>query len=75
MDKNKTAWENAILKDNLIWKEHVSDLKGWASESANTYGVRGIPYNFLIDADGKIISKNLRGIQLHQQIDKLVKSH
>ena len=74
LDKNKTAWENAILKDNLIWKEHVSDLKGWASESANTYGVRGIPYNFLIDADGKIISKNLRGIQLHQQIDKLVKS-
>lgn len=74
LDKNKTAWENAILKDNLIWKEHVSDLKGWASESANTYGVRGIPYNFLIDADGRIIAKNLRGIQLHQQIDKLVKS-
>jgi thiol-disulfide isomerase/thioredoxin len=74
LDKNKTAWENAILKDNLIWKEHVSDLKGWASESANTYGVRGIPYNFLIDSDGRIIAKNLRGIQLHQQIDKLVKS-
>ena len=74
LDKNKSAWENAILKDNLIWKEHVSDLKGWASESATIYGVRGIPYNFLIDADGKIISKNLRGIALHQQIDKLVKS-
>ena len=74
LDKNKSAWENAILKDNLIWKEHVSDLKGWASESATTYGVRGIPYNFLIDADGKIISKNLRGIALHQQIDKLIKS-
>ena len=74
LDKNKSAWENAILKDNLIWKEHVSDLKGWASESATTYGVRGIPYNFLIDADCKIISKNLRGIALHQQIDKLVKS-
>ena len=74
LDKNKSAWGNAILKDNLIWKEHVSDLKGWASESATKYGVRGIPYNFLIDADGKIISKNLRGIALHQQIDKLVKS-
>ena len=74
LDKNKSAWENAILKDNLIWKEHVSDLKGWASESATKYGVRGIPYNFLIDADGRIISKNLRGIALHQQIDKLVKS-
>jgi thiol-disulfide isomerase/thioredoxin len=74
LDKNKSAWENAILKDNLIWEEHVSDLKGWASQGATTYGVRGIPYNFLIDADGKIISKNLRGIALHQQLDKLVKS-
>ena len=42
--------------------------------SATRYGVRGIPYNFLIDAEGRIISKNLRGIALHQQIDKLVKS-
>ena len=74
LDKNKSAWKNAILKDNLIWKYHVSDLKGWASESATRYGVRGIPYNFLIDAEGRIISKNLRGIALHQQIDKLVKS-
>jgi peroxiredoxin len=74
LDKNKSAWKNAILKDNLNWKEHVSDLRGWASESATKYGVRGIPYNFLIDADGRIISKNLRGIALHQQIDKLVKS-
>ena len=38
LDKNKSAWENAILKDNLIWKEHVSDLKGWASESDTIYG-------------------------------------
>ena len=74
LDKNKSSLENAILKDNLILKYHVSDLKGWASESATRYGVRGIPYNFLIDAEGRIISKNLRGIALHQQIDKLVKS-
>ena len=74
LDKNKSAWKNAILKDNLIWKYHVSDLKGWASESATKYGVRGIPYNFLIDSEGRIISKNLRGIALHQQIDKLVKT-
>ena len=65
---------NAIAQDQLKWEEHVSDLKGWSSEGATTYGVRGIPYNFLIDADGKIISKNLRGLALHQQLDKLVKS-
>tara|TARA_B100000780_G_C21053125_1_gene422993 strand:+ start:191 stop:724 length:534 start_codon:yes stop_codon:yes gene_type:complete len=74
LDKNKSAWENAILQDKLIWKDHVSDLRGWSSEGATIYGVRGIPYNFLIDSNGIIISKNLRGIALHQQIDKLVKS-
>jgi thiol-disulfide isomerase/thioredoxin len=74
LDKNKAAWMNAIAQDQLKWEEHVSDLKGWSSEGATTYGVRGIPYNFLIDADGKIISKNLRGLALHQQLDKLVKS-
>ncbi len=74
LDKNKSAWKNAILKDNLFWEEHVSDLKGWASEAASAYSVRGIPYNYLIDVEGRIISKNLRGIALHQQLDKLVKS-
>ena len=76
---NHEASDNCGVKilgkeDNLFWKEHVSDLKGWASEAASTYSVRGIPYNYLIDADGTIISKNLRGIALHQQLDKLVKS-
>ena len=74
LDKNKSAWINAIKQDQLNWDEHVSDLKGWASQGAVKYGVRGIPYNFLLDADGKIISKNLRGLALHQQLDKLIKS-
>ena len=74
LDKNKTAWTTAINQDKLNWEEHVSDLKGWSSEAGITYGVGGIPYNFLIDAEGKIISKNLRGIALHQELDKLVKS-
>jgi thiol-disulfide isomerase/thioredoxin len=74
LDKNKAAWLNAIHQDQLSWKEHVSDLKGWSSQGAITYGVRGIPYNFLLDSEGKIIAKNLRGIALHQQLDKLIKS-
>ena len=74
LDKNKSAWINAIKQDQLSWEEHVSDLKGWSSEGAVKYGVRGIPYNFLLDAEGKIIAKNLRGMALHQQLDKLVKS-
>ena len=74
LDKNKAAWMNAINQDQLIWEEHVSDLKGWSSKGAITYGVRGIPYNFLLDSEGKIIAKNLRGIALHQQLDNLIKS-
>ena len=74
LDNNKSAWINAIQQDQLSWEEHVSDLKGWSSEGAVKYGVRGIPYNFLLDAEGKIIAKNLRGMALHQQLDKLVKS-
>ncbi len=74
LDKNKAAWINAIKQDKLVWKEHVSDLKGWSSQGAMTYGVRGIPYNFLLDANGRIIAKNLRGMALHQELDKHVKS-
>ena len=74
LDKSKEAWIKAIEQDKLTWKEHVSDLKGWGRQGAGIYGVRGIPTNFLLDADGKIIAKNLRGIALHKELDKLVKS-
>ena len=74
LDKNKDAWLNAINQDNLDWKEHVSDLKYWSSEAAKIYNVSGIPTNFLIDANGVIISKKLKGIALHQELDKLIKS-
>ena len=74
LDKSKEAWVKAIEQDKLSWDEHVSDLKGWGSQGAGIYGVRGIPSNYLIDANGKIIAKNLRGLALHREMDKLVKS-
>tara|TARA_B100000902_G_scaffold7939_1_gene10076 strand:- start:144 stop:677 length:534 start_codon:yes stop_codon:yes gene_type:complete len=74
LDKNKDAWINAIEQDKLDWKEHVSDLKYWSSEGAKIYNVTGIPTNFLIDENGVIISKKLKGISLHQELDKLIKS-
>ncbi len=73
LDKSKDAWLKAIEQDKLAWKYHVSDLGGWQSESASIYGVRSIPYSVLIDADGKIIAKNLRGTSLHLALDDLVK--
>ncbi len=71
LDKSKDAWVNAIKADNLIWPNHVSDLKGWQSSAAALYGVRGIPMNFLINGDGVIIAKNLRGQTLHRTLQSL----
>jgi len=61
LDQNKQSWINAIKQDQLNWESHVSDLAGWRSDGAMKYGVRSIPSNFLIDAKGIIIGKNLRG--------------
>lgn len=73
LDKNSEGWKRAIKQDKLDWAYHVSDLKGWNSAPAAKYGVNSIPMNFLIDPDGKIIAKNLRGTDLHYQLDKLIK--
>ncbi|GAB4287241.1 MAG: hypothetical protein Kow0068_12980 [Marinilabiliales bacterium] len=73
LDRNKSAWVNAIKKDNLSWENHVSDLKFWNSEGAAKYGVRSIPSNFLIDGDGIIVAKNLRGEKLEQKLEELLK--
>lgn len=74
LDKNHTSWLNAIKKDNLSWKNHVSDLKQWNSEGARIYQVRSIPSNFLIDGDGIIVAKGLRGNRLPVTLESLLKS-
>jgi thiol-disulfide isomerase/thioredoxin len=74
LDKSRAAWKNAISQDNLSWPNHVSDLRFWDSEGARIYGVRSIPMSFLVDPEGIIIAKNLRGLALHQELDKYVKS-
>lgn len=73
LDKNKEMWISAIKQDSLIWPNHVSDLKFWYSDVVKTYNVGAIPMNFLIDKDGKIIAKNLRGENLFLTLDTLLK--
>ncbi len=73
LDQNKDAWVRAIQADNLTWTEHVSDLKGWYSDAAAIYGVNSIPTNFLLDANGIILAKGLRGVDLEGELKKLVK--
>ena len=72
LDRAKEAWVKAIATDRLSWSTHVSDLKWWYSEAAQTYKVQGIPASWLIDSKGIIIAQNLRGPALEQELDKLV---
>ena len=67
----KQDWINAIEKDNLIWKNHVSDLQGWNSSVVPLYNISGIPFAVLLDREGKIIAKNLRGEELHNKLAEL----
>ncbi len=73
LDANKNNWVNAIENDHLNWHSHVSDLKYWDSEPAAMYQVRGIPSNFLINGDGIIVAKNLRGPALADQLNQMLK--
>jgi thiol-disulfide isomerase/thioredoxin len=73
LDRDKNSWVQAITADTLSWENHVSDLQFWNSKYAGIYGVRSIPSNFLIDGDGVIIGKNLRGPALEEAIAALVK--
>jgi thiol-disulfide isomerase/thioredoxin len=72
LDTDKNAWKNAIVKDNLTWLYHTSDLKGWGSTGGQKYGIMGIPMNYLLDANGVIIAKNLRGPALEKALEQLV---
>jgi thiol-disulfide isomerase/thioredoxin len=72
LDQQKDKWIQAIAKDNLYWPYHMSDLKGWGSAAAATYGVISIPTNFLVDGKGVIIAKGLRGPALDAELEKYV---
>ena len=69
LDQNAVAWAKAIEKDQLVWPFHVSDLQGWNNAAAVRYGVNSIPTNVLVDANGIIIAKNLRGELLEKTIE------
>lgn len=71
LDRDKDAWVKAIGDDKLTW-HHVSDLKYWQSDVARLYGVNSIPHSVLLDKEGKIIAKNLRGEDLQAKLKELM---
>ena len=73
LDKEKNAWVNAIQADGLIWENHVSDLQFWNSAAARSYNVQGIPAQFLLDKDGIIIARDLRGQALEDKLAEVIK--
>jgi peroxiredoxin len=70
LDRKRQAWLDAIDKDNLDWY-HVSDLEFWNSSAAQTYNIRSIPANYLLNKKGEIIDKNLRGDDLQARLNEL----
>jgi len=71
-DNKREAWVAAIKKLELPW-HHLSDLKGWQSAAASTYGITGIPATLLFSPDGKVIASDLRGEALNEKLSELFK--
>lgn len=72
LDQTKEAWQKAIQQDNLSWT-HVSDLKFWESSVVELYGFDGIPFNVLLDPDGKVVAQGLRGAELEGKLAEVLK--
>mgnify|MGYP003666779316 CR=1 FL=1 len=72
LDDNPQAWKAAIVKDGLVWPNHVSDLLKWDTPLLSLYGFNSIPHTVLIDKTGKVIAKNLRGASLEQKLKEIL---
>lgn len=72
VDSDKAKWLDAIKKDGLTWTQ-VSDLKGWDNDARKVYGISGVPANFLISPDGKIVGDHLMGEALNKKLTELLK--
>jgi len=73
LDRTKEDWVKAIADDKLTWA-HVSDLQYWNNSAAKTYAVNAIPANFLLDENGTIIARNLRGEALYDKVNEVLGS-
>ena len=73
LDVKKENWLSAIESDGLVWPDHVCDYGGWRSSAVRAYGVNSIPCNWLLDGNGVIIARNLRGADLTQTLTSILK--
>lgn len=73
LDKDMDKWKSAIIADGLTWKNHVCDFKFWQSPIVALYNFNSIPTNVLIDKEGKVLAKNLRGEDLDKKLEEIFK--
>ncbi len=71
LDENADKWKEAIKKDGLIWPNHGSDLQGWKTPLTQLYGFNSIPHTVLVNKEGKIIGRGLRGLALENKLKKI----
>lgn len=71
LDKDDAKWKGAIEKDNLTW-QHISNLQGWDEPIAVQYGVTSIPATVILDKNGVIVARNLRGEELRAKVKELL---
>src|SRR5690606_28752166 len=71
LDKDDAKWKGAIEKDNLTW-QHISNLQGWDEPIAKQYGVTSIPATVILDKNGVIVARDLRGEELKAKVKELL---
>jgi len=71
LDQDKGRWVEAIANDGITWPQ-VSDLQQWNSPVVKLYNIQGIPYTVLLDKEGKILAKNLRGEELEKKLAEVL---
>ncbi len=71
LDQSRDKWLDAIQKDGLRWPCHVSDLRGWNSAAGRLYGISSIPATVLVDREGNILARNLRGAELERKLTEI----
>ncbi len=71
LDESSEAWKKAIVDDKLAWHQ-VGDMKGWGNDAVQLYGIRAIPASFLLDKEGKIIARDLRGEALDKKLAEIL---
>lgn len=72
LDDKKDKWLKAVKDDGYTWPQ-AGDLKGWENAAASLFGISGIPFNFLVDPNGIIVARNLRGEDLEKKLSELLK--